>query len=220
MPKDKPHTHFCIHCVCVIRTRWYNVLFSRRTWRVDGHGKRFYTRKSRVRLSDRRNVGWRVVDCCPWKVNAHTTGRRITRHDVIESLENARYTVLTYFRETSIGRPAGPRPEDSFSQTVKTHAATGPSPPPANPVVTVRSRPLGPNTHLMINRNMAQKHMSTARTDSMFENSATDTSIAVMATNMVAAARTNLTLRLRPSGIAVEGWRRHRKTVFRGLRRV
>jgi len=36
----------------------------------------------------------------------------------------------------------------------------------------------------MISRNMAQKHMSTAKTDRIFENSATDTSIAVMATNI------------------------------------
>lgn len=34
---------------------------------------------------------------------------------------------------------------------------------------------------------MAQKHMSTARTESMLENSATDTSMLVMVTNMVAA---------------------------------
>lgn len=38
----------------------------------------------------------------------------------------------------------------------------------------------------MISRNMAQKHISTAKTDKMLENSATDTSIAVMATNIVA----------------------------------
>jgi len=36
----------------------------------------------------------------------------------------------------------------------------------------------------MISRNMAQKHMSTAKTDRILENSATDTSIAVMATNI------------------------------------
>lgn len=47
-------------------------------------------------------------------------------------------------------------------------------------------------THLMINRNMAQKHMSTAKTDSMLENSATDTSIAVMATNITADTTTAL----------------------------
>lgn len=41
-------------------------------------------------------------------------------------------------------------------------------------------------TYLMMSKNMAQKHMSTASTDSMLENSATDTSIAVMATNIVA----------------------------------
>lgn len=36
----------------------------------------------------------------------------------------------------------------------------------------------------MISRNIAQKHMSTAKTDRILENSATDTSIAVMATNI------------------------------------
>lgn len=41
----------------------------------------------------------------------------------------------------------------------------------------------------MISRNIAQKHMSTASTDRMFENSATDTSIAVMATNIAADER-------------------------------
>lgn len=40
--------------------------------------------------------------------------------------------------------------------------------------------------YLMMSRNMAQKHMSTASTDRMLENSATDTSIAVMATNIAA----------------------------------
>lgn len=37
----------------------------------------------------------------------------------------------------------------------------------------------------MISKNIAQKHISTAKTDKMLENSATDTSIAVTATNIV-----------------------------------
>lgn len=124
--------------------------------------------------------------------------------------------MLTHFRKTSTDRPKGPQPADSF-ETHKRQKPTRqlPTPNPASPgaVDTVRSRSLGPNTHLMINRNMAQKHISTANTESMLENSATDTSIAVMATNMVAAAHTDL----RRGGIAVEGRRRrHRKTVFPG----
>lgn len=46
-------------------------------------------------------------------------------------------------------------------------------------------------TYLMISKNIAQKHMSTAKTDRMLENSATDTSIAVTATNIVAIRTTD-----------------------------
>lgn len=129
--------------------------------------------------------------------------------------------MLTHFRETTIGRPAGPRPADSFEihkQQPKPTRRLSPSPKPE--IHRRRRGPPGPDTHLMINRNMAQKHMSTASTDSMFENSATDTSIAVMATNMVAAAHTDRTSGLRRGGIAIEGRRRHRTNRVPGLRRV
>lgn len=43
-------------------------------------------------------------------------------------------------------------------------------------------------SYLMISKNMAQKHISTANTDSMLENSATETSIAVKA--IIITART------------------------------
>lgn len=37
----------------------------------------------------------------------------------------------------------------------------------------------------MMSRNIAQKHTNTANTDNTFDSSATDTSIAVIATNIV-----------------------------------
>lgn len=40
-------------------------------------------------------------------------------------------------------------------------------------------------TYLMIKRNIAQKHTKIAKTDSTFESSATDTSIVVIATNII-----------------------------------
>lgn len=51
---------------------------------------------------------------------------------------------------------------------------------------------------------MAQKHTSTAKTESMLENSATDTSIAVMATNIVVG-------RNRWFGVCVDPRRRTRR---------
>lgn len=48
------------------------------------------------------------------------------------------------------------------------------------------------HTYLMMSKNMAQKHMSTASTDSMLENSATDTSMAVIATNIAATVVENV----------------------------
>lgn len=43
----------------------------------------------------------------------------------------------------------------------------------------------GRYAYLMISRNMAQKHTNTANTDSTLDNSATDTNIAVIATNII-----------------------------------
>lgn len=45
----------------------------------------------------------------------------------------------------------------------------------------------------MIKRNIAQKHISTARTDRTLDSSATDTSIAVIATNIIKTANTKKT---------------------------
>ena len=42
----------------------------------------------------------------------------------------------------------------------------------------------------MIKRNIAQKHIRTARTDKTLDSSATDTSIAVIATNIIKTANT------------------------------
>lgn len=44
--------------------------------------------------------------------------------------------------------------------------------------------------YLMIKRNIAQKHIRTARTDKTLDSSATDTSIAVIATNIIKTANT------------------------------